>query len=46
MVRAVSHGLCAQTAHDVLRELCGMLGLHQEEDLEEFGLSADLGRGR
>ena len=34
-----------QTAHDVLHELCGMLGLQGEEDVEEFGLCADLGKG-
>ena len=36
--------LTLQTAHDILHELCGMLGLQSEENLEEFGLHADLGK--
>jgi len=36
--------LTLQTAHDILHELCGMLGLQSEEGLEEFGLHADLGK--
>ena len=33
-----------QTAHDILHELCEMLGLQSEEDMEEFGLYADPGK--
>ena len=33
-----------QTAHDILHELCEMLGLQSEEDIEEFGLYADPGK--
>ena len=33
-----------QTVHDVLHELCEMLGLQTEEDLEEFGLYVDPGK--
>lgn len=36
--------LLYQTSHDLLKELCGMLDLKDESDIEEFGIYADLGK--
>ena len=38
------HSPSLQTVHDALHELCEMLGLQKEEDLEEFGLYVDPGK--
>ena len=38
------HSPSLQTVYDALHELCEMLGLQKEEDLEEFGLYVDPGK--